>query len=78
MQEADKQNKFCIRFENLQYYRSTFSPSRGESFSEKHRFLESHVEEYLDNNTNAIGAASQFLVDPASLKEHRLSQFFNP
>ncbi|KJA13824.1 hypothetical protein HYPSUDRAFT_209211 [Hypholoma sublateritium FD-334 SS-4] len=76
MQEIDKQRNLCIRFESLQYYRSTFSPSRGESFSEKHRFLGSHVEEYLEDNVNATGAAAQFLIDPTSLKEHRLSQFF--
>ncbi len=51
-------------------------PSRGESFAEKHSFLQSHIEEYLDDQANLSDAASQFLIDPASLRENRLSAFF--
>lgn len=76
MHEVDRQNHFGIRFDSLQHYRSRFSPARGESFSEKHRFLQSDVEEYLEDKANSTNAASQFLVDPASLTEHRLSNFF--
>lgn len=76
MTEADKQNNFGIQFANLQTYRSRFSPARGESFMEEHCFLISHVEEYLADKDNYIKAASQFLVDPASLTEYRLSHFF--
>ncbi|KJA22067.1 hypothetical protein HYPSUDRAFT_1085541 [Hypholoma sublateritium FD-334 SS-4] len=74
MHEADRQNHFGIQFDTLQHYRSKFSPARGESFSEKHRFLRSHVEEYLEDKDNSTNAASQFLVDPACLMEHRASQ----
>ena len=77
MAEADRQNNFCIQFARLQTYRSRFSPACGESFSEEHCFLISHVEEYLEDKTNCIKAAAQFLNDPASLIEHRLSHFFS-
>ncbi len=76
MREADKIQRFNIRFDSLKKHRSKFSPARGESFAEKHRFLESHIEEYLEDRTNLTDAANQFLVDPASLRENRLSQFF--
>ncbi len=76
MKDADRHNMFGIQFDRLENRRSEFSPSRGESFAEKHSFLQSHIEEYLDDQANLSDAASQFLIDPASLRENRLSAFF--
>lgn len=76
MEAADMQIGHGIEFEYLQLYRSSRLPGGGKSFFELHRFLVADVEDILESNKNAIGAAGYFMEDPSSLKEQRLSYLF--
>lgn len=76
MAAASMQNRYNIEFEYLEVFRSKHMPSKGESFSELHRYLSADVEQFVRSNKRIVAAAHHFMNDPSSLKEQRLSQLF--
>ncbi|KAF8956819.1 hypothetical protein BDZ97DRAFT_1763401 [Flammula alnicola] len=77
MHEVDIENSLCVNFYGLEYFRSKLEPSGGPSFMEKNNLLCVKIQNYLEAHENASNAAHQFLKDPSSLREHRLSPFFS-
>lgn len=77
IQDAVIQNGFEINFYALEYYRSRYKPELGQSFYERHRFLVPDVRDYVEAHEMDHAAAEQFLHDPFSLREHRLSRYFS-
>lgn len=76
LQEVVAQKGMDIRYDALEHFRSKYKAELGACFFEKHRFILPSIYEYLDDHTSATAASSQFINDPASLKENRLSRYF--
>lgn len=75
IQQAVIQNNMDIKYEALECFRSTYNPELGKCFFEEHQFILPEIYEYLDAHKNATAACSQFVNDPTSLRENRLSRF---
>lgn len=74
IQEESSARDFRINFFGLEYLRS-LNPSYGLSFVEKHSSVYSSIQLVLRTKEDAERATYQFLADPSSLTERRLSLF---
>lgn len=68
IKEVIKLHGFNINFQSLRDYRSVYMPQRGESFIEKHGFLNADLEEYLEEKYIDIARTARFFANPLSLR----------
>lgn len=73
----DEARRFNLPFDlyDAEFHRDLVS-DRGPSFTQKNRRTIRKVDLYLGTTRQARAAASQFLIDPLSLRDHRLWHHF--